>query len=41
MLTWGLWQAEHFSDQAFTTETMFSIGQAIGEFIILFLIAWR
>ena len=33
--------AAHFSDQAFTTESTFNIGEAVGEFIILFLIAWR
>ena len=33
--------AEHFSDQAFQSESTFSIGDAVLEFIILFLIAWR
>ena len=33
--------AEHFSDQAFGPDSSLSIGEAMFEFIILFLIAWR
>ena len=33
--------AEHFSDQAFGSETTWDVGQAAFEFIVLFLIAWR
>lgn len=33
--------AEHFSDQAFGTDSTFSVGENVLEFIILFLIAWR
>lgn len=33
--------AEHFSDQAFSTDSTFSVGENVFEFIILFLIAWR
>ncbi len=33
--------AEHFSDQVFGDDSAFSTGEAIFEFIILFLIAWR
>ena len=41
MLTRISQQAEHFSDQAFSSDSTFSIGQAVAEFVILFLIAWR
>ena len=33
--------AEHFSDQVFQSESTFSVEDAVFEFIILFLIAWR
>ena len=33
--------AEHFSDQAFHPESTFSVSDAVFEFIILYLIAWR
>ena len=33
--------AEHFSDQVFQSDSAFSIKDAVFEFIILFLIAWR
>ena len=33
--------AEHYSEQAFTSETTFTVGEALGEFILLFLMATR
>ncbi|CAF9914625.1 MAG: hypothetical protein ALECFALPRED_009655 [Alectoria fallacina] len=33
--------AQHFSDQAFGSDSTFGISEDVFEFIILFLIAWR
>lgn len=33
--------ADHFSDQAFSTDTKYTVGRAIFEFVLLFLVAWR
>ncbi|KAL6716109.1 hypothetical protein ACLMJK_005675 [Lecanora helva] len=33
--------ADHFSEQAFSPETTYTLGRAILEFLILFLMAWR
>ena len=33
--------ADHFSEQAYSPDTKYTVGRAIFEFVILFLIAWR
>lgn len=33
--------ADHFAEQAYSPESVYGVGRAIWEFIILFLIAWR